>query len=139
MKPNPPCSEIRKLLLSTRIVAVVGCSTKPFRESHVVSKALHRRGLRMIPVNPAYAGGSLWGERIYASLDQIPDPVDIVDVYRRSEHTPEVAQQAVAIGARALWLQLGIENEEAARIASRAGLVVIQNLCIAVARTMLVD
>ncbi|MEO1174277.1 MAG: CoA-binding protein, partial [Myxococcota bacterium] len=113
-------------------------STKPFRESHVVSKAMHRRGLRMIPVNPSYAGDCLWGERVYASLSDIPEPIDIVDVYRRPEHTPAIAQEAVSIGARALWLQLGIQNDEAAAIASAGGLMVIQNLCIAVAHTMLV-
>lgn len=137
MISNPPCDDIHRLLKSSHTVAVVGCSTKPFRESHVVSKAMHRRGLRMIPVNPNYAGDTLWGERVYASLSEIPGKVDIVDVYRRPEHTPAVAEEAVAIGAKALWLQLGIQNEEAAEIASAGGLIVIQNLCIAVAHTML--
>lgn len=136
---NPPCAKIRQLLASSHNVAVVGCSVKPYRESHIVSKAMHRRGLRMIPVNPSYAGDMLWGERIYASLHEVPIRIDIVDVYRRSACTPEVATQAVDVGARALWLQLGIENHEAASLALAGGLMVVQNLCLAVAYTMLLD
>ncbi len=139
MISNPPCAEIRKLLETARNVAVVGCSVKPYRQSHVVSKAMHRRGLRMIPVNPSYEGETLWGERVRAKLTDIDSPIDIVDVYRRSECTPEVAEGAVRIGARALWLQLGIENPEAAAIAEAGGLLVVQNLCLAVAHTMLID
>lgn len=93
----------------------------------------------MIPVNPSYAGEVLWGERVHAHLRDIQAPIDIVNVYRRSEFTPEVAREAVAVGAKALWLQLGVKNEEAAAIASEAGLVVVQDLCLAVAHTMLIE
>lgn len=133
---NPSCSAIKELLASTTTIAVVGCSQKPYRESHTISKALNRRGFRMIPVNPEYEG-ELWGEKIYPTLEAIPDPVDIVNVYRRPEFTEDIARQAVEIGARALWLQLGIRNENAARIAREGGLLVVQDLCLAVAHTML--
>ncbi len=127
------------MLSQSRNVAVIGCSVKPFRQSHVVSKAMHRRGFRMIPVNPHYEGETLWGERVHATLSDIQAPIDIVNVYRRSEFTPEIAREAVDAGAKALWLQLGIKNEEAAAIASEAGLMVIQDLCLAVAHTMLIE
>ncbi|MEO0811312.1 MAG: CoA-binding protein [Myxococcota bacterium] len=139
MHANPPCGDIRRLLQNARTVAVVGCSVKPFRQSHVVSKAMHRRGLRMIPVNPTYEGDSLWGEQVFARLSDIREPIDIVNVYRRSEFTPDVARDAVSAGAKALWLQLGVKNEEAAAIASEAGLLVVQDLCLAVAHTMLIE
>lgn len=139
MHANPPCGDIQRLLSGTRTVAVVGCSVKPFRQSHVVSKAMHRRGFRMIPVNPNYEGESLWGENVYARLRDIETPIDIVNVYRRSEFAPEVAREAVRACAKALWLQLGVKNEEAAAIASEGGLIVVQDLCLAVAHTMLME
>jgi predicted CoA-binding protein len=93
---------------------------------------LQRAGYRVFPVNPGVAGGSILGERVYASLAEIPEAVDLVDVFRRAEDTPPVARGAVTIGAKALWLQLGIVNDEAARIATDGGLDVVMDRCTAV-------
>jgi uncharacterized protein len=122
--------ELRSLLGEVHVVAVVGISSKPSRPSHEVASYLQEHGYRIVPVNPNES--EVLGERAYASLLDIPRDlhVDIVDVFRRSEHTPEVAQQAVAIGARVLWLQEGIVNEDAARIATEGGLEVIMGVCI---------
>ena len=121
--------ELRALLGSARTVAVVGLSPKEDRPSNRVARYL-QRFLRVIPVNPAHE--ELLGERSYASLRDIPADVhvDIVDVFRRAEETPPIARDAVAIGASALWLQEGIVNDEAARIAFEGGLDVIMGICI---------
>ncbi|MNE95256.1 hypothetical protein D3C80_1933170 [compost metagenome] len=97
----------------------------------MIAQALQMRGYRIIPVNPLVTDDIL-GEKTYASLKDIPEPVDIVNVFRRSEFTPEVAQEAVEIGAKVLWLQLGVYSEEANRIASENGLKVIMDRCIKV-------
>jgi uncharacterized protein len=111
-------------------VAVVGISSKPWRPSHEVASYLQQHGYRIVPVNPNEQ--EVLGEQAFASLLDIPDEihVDVVDVFRRAEHTPEVARDAVAIGARMLWLQEGIVSDEAARIASEGGLEVIMGVCI---------
>jgi predicted CoA-binding protein len=122
--------ELRSLLGEAHVIAVVGISSKPSRPSFDVASYLQEHGYRIVPVNPNET--EVLGERAYASLLDIPKDirVDVVDVFRRAEHTPEVARQAVAIGARVLWLQEGIVNEEAARIASEGGLEVIMGVCI---------
>jgi predicted CoA-binding protein len=122
--------EIRSLLDEVRLIAVVGISSKPSRPSHGVASYLQDHGYRIVPVNPNET--EVLGERAFASLLHIPRDlhVDVVDVFRRAEHTPEVARQAVVIGARVLWLQEGIVNEEAARIATEGGLEVIMGVCI---------
>jgi len=121
---------LRSLLGEARVVAVVGISSKPWRPSHEVASYLQRHGYRIVPVNPNEE--EVLGERVYASLLDIPKDlhVDVVDVFRRAEHTPEVARDAVAIGARMLWLQEGIVSEEAARIATEGGLEVVMGVCI---------
>ena len=123
-------NEIRSLLDEVRLVAVVGISSKPSRPSHGVASYLQDQGYRIVPVNPNET--EVLGERAYASLLDIPRDlhVDVVDVFRRAEHTPEIARQAVEIGARVLWLQEGIVNEEAARIATEGGLEVSMGVCI---------
>ncbi|HOC43623.1 MAG TPA: CoA-binding protein [Thermoanaerobaculales bacterium] len=123
---------IRTLLASARTIAVVGCSADPERDSHHVAAYLQRAGYRVIPVNPAVE--ELLGERCYPDLAAIPDDVaiDIVDVFRRPEHVPPIAEQAIARGARALWLQLGVSHPEAERRAAEAGLQVVSNRCMAV-------
>ncbi|HQN96355.1 MAG TPA: CoA-binding protein [Thermoanaerobaculales bacterium] len=123
---------IRTLLASARTIAVVGCSADPERDSHHVAAYLQRAGYRVIPVNPAVE--ELLGERCYPDLAAIPDDVaiDIVDVFRRPEHVPPIAEQAIALGARALWLQLGVSHPEAERRAAEAGLQVVSNRCMAV-------
>jgi len=122
---------IKQLLTEARTIAVVGLSDKPDRISYLVAANMQASGYHIIPVNPLVKG-SILNEQVYASLADIPIPVDIVNVFRRSEHTPEVAQEAADIGAKALWLQLGISNEEAARIARDHGLTVIMDRCIKV-------
>jgi uncharacterized protein len=127
---SPEERELRSLLGETKVVAVVGISSKPWRPSHEVASYLQQHGYRIVPVNPNEQ--EVLGEQVYASLLEIPEEihVDVVDVFRRAEHTPEVARDAVAIGARVLWLQEGIVSEEAARIAEDGGLEVIMGVCI---------
>ena len=127
---SPEERELRSLLGEAKVVAVVGISSKPWRPSHEVASYLQQHGYRIVPVNPNEQ--EVLGEQVYASLLDIPQEihVDVVDVFRRAEHTPEVARDAVAIGARVLWLQEGIVSDEAARIASDGGLEVIMGVCI---------
>jgi predicted CoA-binding protein len=127
---SPEERELTSLLGEARVVAIVGISSKPWRPSHEVASYLQEHGYRIVPVNPNEK--EVLGEQVYASLLDIPDDVhvDVVDVFRRAEHTPEVARDAVAIGARMLWLQEGIVSDEAARIAAEGGLEVIMGVCI---------
>ena len=127
---NPEDRELRLLLGDAHTVAVVGLSSRPDRPSHDVAAYLQRHGYRIVPVNPNEA--EVLGERAYGSLLEIPRDVaiDVVNVFRRAKETPAVARDAVAIGAKVLWLQEGIVNEEAYRIASDAGLEVIMGVCI---------
>jgi len=127
---SPEERELRPLLGEAKVVAVVGISSKPWRPSHEVASYLQQHGYRIVPVNPNEQ--EVLGEQVYASLLDIPKEihVDVVDVFRRAEHTPEVARDAVAIGARVLWLQEGIVSDEAARIAADGGLEVIMGVCI---------
>jgi uncharacterized protein len=125
-------AKLRDLLESTRTIALVGASPKPNRPSHGVMAFLQRAGYRVIPVNPAAAGTTILGEPVVASLADIKEPIDMVDVFRRAEDTPEVAREAVAAGAKSLWLQLGIANDESARIASEGGLDVVMDRCTAI-------
>jgi predicted CoA-binding protein len=126
----PEDRELRALLGDAHTVAVVGASSKPDRPSNGVAAYLQEHGYRIVPVNPNET--EVLGERAYPTLRDLPAGmrVDVVDVFRRAEETPEVAREAVAIGARVLWLQAGIVNEEAFRIASDAGLEVIMGVCI---------
>lgn len=132
---NPTRDEIKEILQASNTVAVVGLSDKPDRVSYMVAQAMQKKGYRIIPVNPA--AETILGEKSYASLKDIPEPVDIVNVFRRPEHTPPIAEEAVAIGAKTLWLQLGIANDETARIASEGGLQVIMDRCIKVEDSIL--
>jgi uncharacterized protein len=127
---SPEERELRSLLGEAKVVAVVGISSKPWRPSHEVASYLQQHGYRIVPVNPNEQ--EVLGEPVYASLLDIPKEIhiDVVDVFRRAEHTPEVARDAVAIGARVLWLQEGIVSDEAAQIAADGGLEVIMGVCI---------
>lgn len=118
---------LRRILEESRTVAVVGLSANWHRPSYFAAKYLQDHGYRVIPVNPAYP--EILGERCYPSLADIPDPVDVVDCFRRSEEIPALAEQAIAIGARVLWLQLGVIHLEAARRAHEAGLEVVMDRC----------
>jgi hypothetical protein len=127
---KPDDRELRALLGSARTIAVVGLSSRPDRPSHDVAAYLQSHGYRIVPVNPNER--EVLGERAYPSLRDIPPEigVDVVDVFRRAEHASEIARDAVAIGAKALWLQQGIVDDEAYRIASAAGLDVVMGICI---------
>jgi predicted CoA-binding protein len=127
---DPDDDELRRLLTSTRTIAMVGASSNPERPSHGVFSRLVRAGYRVIPVNPHET--SVQGERAYPSLTAVPEPIDLVDVFRRPDATPPIADEAVQVGAKVLWLQLGIVNEEAAARARAGGLVVVMDACLAV-------
>ena len=120
---------ITEILNTSKTIAVVGLSGKPYRASFGVSETLLESGYRIIPVNPNEA--EVLGEKCYATLEDIPDKIDIVDIFRRSEFVPEVVDAAIRIGARAIWMQEGVEDEKSAERARRAGLFVIMDNCIA--------
>ena len=126
----PSDRELRSILGDAKTIAVVGLSSNPDRPSNEVAGFLRSKGYRIVPVNPNET--EVLGERAYPSLLDIPQDIriDVVDVFRRAEHTPEIAEQAVARGARVLWLQEGIANDEARRIGEDAGLTVIMGVCI---------
>lgn len=121
-------STLRRILARDRTIAVVGLSAEPQRPSHGVARYMQAHGYRIVPVNPRYP--EILGETSYARLEDIPFPVDMVDVFRRQEEIPAVARSAVAIGARTLWQQLGLRSEEADRIATEAGLDSVWGLCV---------
>jgi predicted CoA-binding protein len=123
----PPDDRLRELLTEARTIAVVGLSSSPARASHGVARYLQNHGYRIIPVNPHET--EVLGERAYASLADIPEEVDVVDVFRRPEYTVDVAEDAVKVGAKLLWLQSGIVNEDAQRIAQDGGLDVVMDAC----------
>jgi uncharacterized protein len=127
---NPPDETIRALLASPRRVAVVGCSPDPSRDSHRIALLLRERGHRVIPVNPAC--DEVLGVRCHPDLSSVPEPIDMVDVFRRPEHVAEIAAQAISIGASVLWLQLGVIDEAAALGARAAGLTVVMDRCPAI-------
>lgn len=127
--------EIRELLQQAKTIAVVGLSDKPDRDSYRVAEYLQNQGYRIIPVNPRV--DQVLGEKAYASLTEVDESVDIVDVFRRSEHVMPIAEDAVKIGAKALWQQMGINNEEASRYAEENGLLSITNQCIKVVHSLL--
>jgi predicted CoA-binding protein len=131
MHANPDRREIRDLLDRARTVAVVGLSDRPYRTSHAIAAALQGYGYKIFPVNPKLKGPVL-GEEPYESVAGIPTTVDIVDVFRRSEKVMPVARDAVAAGAKVLWLQSGVINEEAAAYATEHGLTVVMDRCIKV-------
>jgi uncharacterized protein len=133
----PNDATLRSILDQARTIAVVGLSSKTHRDSYGVARYLQHRGYRVIPVNPNET--EVLGEKAYPSLLDVPTDVaiDIVDVFRKAEETPPVAEQAVSAGARVLWLQEGIVNDEARRIAEEGGLMVVMDLCIRTTRARL--
>lgn len=126
----PSDAELRSILGEARTIAVVGLSSRPDRHSHQVAEFLQGKGYRIVPINPNET--EVLGEPAYPSLSDVPEEVviDVVDVFRRAEDTPPVAEQAVARGAKVLWLQDGIVNDEARAIAEDAGLTVVMGVCI---------
>ena len=121
-------NRIPELLHSSRTIAVVGLSSKRFRPSHGVAEYMQHSGYRIIPVNPLET--RVLGEPCYPDLDSVPGPIDIVDIFRRSEFVPEIVEAAIRKGAKAIWMQEGVVHEAAARRAEQAGLMVIMDRCI---------
>lgn len=119
--------QIRDILMQARTIAVVGASADPAKPSHEVAAYLQAQGYRIIPVNPR--GGVILGETVYPDLRAVPVPIDLVDVFRLPADCPPIAEQAVAVGAKTLWLQLGIVSADAARIAEAGGLRVVMDHC----------
>ncbi len=135
MRTRPPLPELRRIYAESHTIAVVGASPDSTKRANVVPAYLIDQGYRVIPVNPNH--DEVFGERCYPTLLEIPDKVDIVDVFRPPIDAPDVAVKAVQIGARVLWLQLGILSDEAARIAQQGGLLFVEDHCIGQMHAML--
>ncbi len=120
---------IRGILQGCKTFAMVGASPNTVRPSYFAMKYLLGKDYKVIPVNPGHAGKELLGQKVYASLRDIPEPVDVVDIFRNSEAALEITKDAIAIGAKVVWMQLGVRNDEAARLAEEAGLEVVMNRC----------
>jgi predicted CoA-binding protein len=127
---NPPDTMIKAVLSTPQTVAVVGCSPSPDRDSHRIAKLLQAKGHRVIPVNPGHR--EILGVPCYAGLRDIPEPVDMVDIFRRSEHVAPIVDEAIDTGAKIVWMQLGVIDEQAAAKAQAAGLIVIMDRCPAI-------
>src|ERR1700712_1680116 len=132
---NPSDAALKQLLTDATVIAMVGASSNPDRASHGIMQKLQSVGYRVIPVNPRET--EILGERSYPSLIDVPERVDIVDVFRRAEDTPGIADEAVTIGAKALWLQTGIVSEDAAARATAGGLMVVMDACIGATHSLL--
>jgi predicted CoA-binding protein len=124
-----PDWQIRRILRDTDVIAMVGASTNWNRPSYFAMKYLQEKGYRVIPVNPRAAGEILLGETVYASLKDIPEPVEMVDIFQRPERVPPVVDEAIEIGAKIIWMQLTVRHDEAAKKAEDAGLTVIMDRC----------
>ena len=120
--------KVRRILRGNHTIAVVGLSAQWHRPSYFAAKYMQEHGYRVIPVNPTY--DSILGEKSYKRLADIPEPVDVVDCFRKSEEIPAIAEEAIKIGAKVLWMQLGVHNAEARKRAEAAGLEVIENRCV---------
>jgi predicted CoA-binding protein len=120
--------QIAEILRVCRTIAVVGLSAKRYRPSYGVAEYMQRAGYRIIPVNPHET--EILGEKCYADVDSVPEPIDIVDIFRRSEYVPEIVEAAIRKGAKVVWMQEGVIHEEAARRAQEAGLEVVMDRCI---------
>ena len=124
---NPSDDELRRIYEATSTIAVVGASDNAGKPAHAIPRQLKGLGYRIVPVNPK--SGEILGERAYQSLDDVDVPIDVVDVFRPADETPEIARQAVKAGAKVLWLQEGIVSEEAASIAREGGLTAVMGIC----------
>ena len=128
MVQNPSTEEIKRILSENKTIAVVGLSPKWNRPSHFAAKYMKEHGYKIIPVNPGY--DKILGEKCYKTLLDIPEPVDIVDIFRRSKDVPPIVDDAIKIGAKVVWMQLTVINEEAAQKAREAGLEVVMDRCV---------
>jgi predicted CoA-binding protein len=126
---NPPDEAIARLLNGAKTVALIGASANPARDSHEVMAFLQSKGHRVIPVNPGLEGKTLLGERVYAQIGDIPEPVDMADVFRASEYVSGIVDACIAAGVPAIWTQLGVVDTEAAARGVAAGLTVVMNKC----------
>ncbi|MGM8213683.1 CoA-binding protein [Virgibacillus sp. W0430] len=133
---NPSNDEMKLILESTKTIAVVGLSNNPRRTSYQVSKAMQQSGYRIIPVNPTV--DEVLGEKAFASLTEIEDQIDIINVFRRSEYLPNLAKEAALTNCRTFWTQQGIKNEEAFHLLKKEGFTVVMDVCIKVAHSILV-
>jgi uncharacterized protein len=124
-----PDSYIRGILNTYKVFAMVGASPNQVRPSFFVQKYLLAKGYKVIPINPGHAGKEILGQKVYASLRDIPEPVDVVDIFRGSQYALDITRDAIAIGAKVVWMQLGVRNDEAAKLAEDAGLEVVMNRC----------
>jgi uncharacterized protein len=127
--------KLLRIYAENRTIAVVGASADASKAAYQIPRYLQSQGYRILPVNPR--GGELFGERVYRSLTEIDVPVDVVEVFRPAQEAPEIARQAVAIGAKVLWLQVGIVSEEAKQIAEAAELTVVMNRCMGATHALL--
>jgi uncharacterized protein len=132
---NPSDQDLKQLLTNASTVAMVGASSNPDRSSYGIMQKLQQVGYRVIPINPRET--EILGERAYATLADVPERIDIVDVFRKAEDTPAIADEAVKVRAKALWLQTGIANDEAAARAEAGGLTVVMDACIGSTHAML--
>lgn len=132
---NPPDQELRQIYADSRTIAVVGISDDPQKHSRSVPEYLQTQGYRIVPVNGH--GGDWLGERAFRSLSDVDLPVDVVDVFRPAEEVPQIAEEAVAIGAKVLWLQQGIVSEAGRKVATDNGLVFVENVCIGATHAIL--
>lgn len=132
---NPTDLEIKKILTEGKSIAVVGASNKSERDSYRIMKYLLEVGYNVIPVNPTYT--EILGKKCYPDLRQIEEPIDIVDIFRRSEDVLPIVQDAAIMDAKTIWMQIGVQNEEAAELAHRAGMNVVMNRCIMVEHSKL--
>jgi predicted CoA-binding protein len=128
--PTNNDKELKELLSSARVIAVVGHSDKPHRTSYEIAQYLRRAGYTVYPVNPIL--DEIDGQKCYASLSEVPESIDIVDVFRRSEYLPGVVEEAIVAGAKAVWAQLGVHDSQAAERAEQAGLKMVMDRCIKV-------
>ncbi len=135
MKPRPPLAEIRRIYAQARTIAVVGASPDPTKRANVIPAYLQEQGYRIIPVNPSH--DEIFGEPSYPTLLDIPEPVDVVEVFRPAGDAPGIAEKAVQIRAKVLWLQLGILSDEAALIAQEGGLTFVEDRCMGLMHAML--
>ncbi|MCG8560883.1 MAG: CoA-binding protein [Hyphomicrobiales bacterium] len=122
-------SYIRRILLGHKTFAMVGASPNKIRPSYFAMRYLMHKGFRVIPVNPGHAGKDFFGETVYGALQEIPEPVEVVDVFRNAQAALQITKDAIEIGAKVVWMQLGVRNDEAARLAEEAGLSVVMNRC----------
>ena len=132
---NPSDEQLKKILTDATTIAIVGASSNPDKASHGIMQKLQKAGYRVIPVNPSES--EILGERSYPSLVDVPERIDIVDVFRRAEDAPGIADEAATIGAKVLWLQSGIRSEEAAERAAKGGMVAVMDTCIGATHSLL--